>query len=246
MDDRETELLSRHIDGELSPAEQIEVRELLTASAPARAFLQRMQRSDDTLRGAFAGTLDEAIPAHLMHALEGGNVTPIPSDRPATPRRAVNQAYFALAASLVLAVGASLTQLFPDPDTAGLAPMDHRLLQTVLTQAASHERTPSPDGSRFALPTATYLTDGGQTCREFELQGPDRVVTGLACLQPDAVWELESVLVSTRQQTGSSEYQPANGERDPVSEALDRLNASAPLDRETEASLRLRGWRNSH
>lgn len=235
MNDRETELLSRHIDGDLSPSEHSEVQALLAASEEARTRLARMRQTDHTLRKAFAASLDEDVPKRLLQTLGSE-----PSNVARKPRRAANQAIFALAASLVLAVGVSLIQLFPAPET--LDPSDEGLLQNALSRAASHERLPSPDGTASVQLTATYLTGTGQTCREFELQRNDGLLVGLACLQPEAGWHIEGMIHTSHRPQDDAGYQPASGQGDPVVEALDRLEAGSPLGLEAEAQLRANGW----
>lgn len=242
MNDRQTELLSRFIDGELSPSERAQVQSLLAASAQARARLERMRQVDHTLREAFSGSLDEDVPERLLQTL-GGHASTGPASANRRPRRAANQAIFALAASLVLAVGVSLMQLFPAPDT--LDPADHRLLQTALDQAASHERISMPNGAGSVQLIGTYLTGTRQTCREFELQRTNDLVIGLACLRPDAGWHIEGMTHIAGHQQNDASYQPAAGDQDPVAEALDRLGAGAPLEAAAEAELRFNGWRTA-
>lgn len=100
------ELISAALDGELTPDETRQVRELLWASAEARSFYNQLKADRDRVRGLLPvpppPDLRDRIVARLPE--ESPLATPAPSRRIQAPRRLVP---VALAASLLLAVTAS-------------------------------------------------------------------------------------------------------------------------------------------
>jgi hypothetical protein len=100
------ELISAALDGELTPDETRQVRELLWASAEARAFYNLLKTDRDRVRGLLPVPPPPDLRDRVMARLPAASplATPAQSRRFPAPRRLVP---VALAASLLLAVTAS-------------------------------------------------------------------------------------------------------------------------------------------
>ena len=67
MDERDLELLSQYMDGELSVEAAQDLRQRLIAEPQLRASLERMQKADQSVKQAFIGT--DAVPAGIAAML---------------------------------------------------------------------------------------------------------------------------------------------------------------------------------
>jgi surface antigen len=67
-------------------------------------------------------------------------------------------------------------------------------LETSRTGQTTSWRNPDSGNSGTYTPTATYRSQGGQDCREFEqtitVSGRTERAMGRACRQPDGTWQI--------------------------------------------------------
>jgi hypothetical protein len=105
-DDMKT-LLSRHVDGELSPEERARVEEHVAACAPCRELLQIFQKNESILSNAlstesFGNTVIESVMSELKR--EGPPIEASPVDDEATPWTR-SRPLLQLAAAALLVIG---------------------------------------------------------------------------------------------------------------------------------------------
>jgi hypothetical protein len=211
------EELVAYADGEL-PAEQAHA--IAQAAAADAALARRIERFAQTRRvlgAAFATKLAEPVPQRLLDVLSAptGKVAPL---RRATAARA--WVPMALAASVALAVGLSVSLWLPGERGAGVAiaglPGDASVLAEVLERSGSGEpRELARDGGIYEiLPTATLQTAAGW-CREFESRferaGASARARAVACRQHDGAWRLVAAAAADGAAAPGGDYAPASG-----------------------------------
>jgi anti-sigma factor RsiW len=152
MDERVERLINRHLDGELTGAEQVELSGHLLRDASARARLQDYQRIDGWCRRA----LEEVLPAtsnghELRSAARNAGVTR------RVPQRWLGLAAVAAAAALVLSV------LLPpsSPRTRPIAPR-HQANLARPASALPSDMTLQPQQMIFP---AAAVSEGASTYR---------------------------------------------------------------------------------
>lgn len=231
-----------YADGELPPSRTAQIARAAEADATLRARIETFAASRRVLREQFASMLTEPVPEHLLRLIErspatsGGNILNVPSRAAAWPRRRVGITRWLLAASLVAAVGLGLS-LRPGVRLAGAGETE------VALAAAALERNPSGSpmtvvaagGLVEVLPLASFRTDDGRYCRDFELSA---IAPGaksrrmLACRDADGSW-VPGNPITAAPSPAPGEYVAASG----PGHALRRLNQA------DEATALASGWR---
>lgn len=236
MNDRDHELLSQYLDGELGASRVVELERRLAAEPALAAHLAQLQRVNTTLQSAFNYPGADTVPPQVTHMLEtpAGNVVAFPQ------RRAANWG-LAVAASLLAATGL----LFFDTSQPG----DQISVDTLLVEAL--ETTPSraegwellADG-RQMRPILSFHSDSEGWCREYLMADQDAYWRGVAC-RSDSTWvtavraaEAPSALDS------GAEYRPAGaGDSQEVQNFVELHATGIALDASEEAKLIANGWK---
>jgi len=104
---RETQLLTAYVDGELSGHDRQAVAHLLEQSTEARQLLKDLQENQRRVRDLPARKLDVAFAGEVVHAIESQRASP----RPAPRRRFPAWTRYAMAASLLAVVAGGTTYL---------------------------------------------------------------------------------------------------------------------------------------
>ncbi|MCP1335485.1 hypothetical protein [Futiania mangrovi] len=210
----------------------------------ARAIFQRVREANAILRAAFDAPMQEATPAPILAAIHGepGKVAAL--HRRAPMRRLAS---LAMAASVVLAVGLAV---YLEPGLLGQGGRDAApalalgpvAQGTALATALETRAAGAPEGTVTVL--ATFRTENGQVCREFEHmpQNDSIVIGGIAC-RTSGGWAVEALAGIEGDAAGAGGYTTASGEDDPLAGVLTRLGAGPALPPAEEGRLLQRGWR---
>lgn len=229
MNEQDFQLLSRYLDGELNEIAARQLERRLEAEPELRATLDEMSGLERRLKQAFAGTDEtpEAVAAMLRPA---SNVVSL------TPRKQRPAWHYAVAASLVAAVGALL------------APQWQQNSATEPTLAEVLEQSPAmaegwqtlADGSS-ARPVLSFQSLDGSWCREYLLKVADEGQRGVACREAGQ-WTTR--IVAAAELPGSaSEFRPAGaGDADAVADFLAEHAAGIALGAAEEQALIENHW----
>ncbi|MFN3911898.1 anti-sigma factor family protein [Hyphomonas sp.] len=221
MTDKVTdEMIMALADGQLPRLESDRVWAAVEASSELRARFEAYKESQLVLSEAFGGILERPVPAAMQQLVLGkleerGDVVSL--DRVRANRRLPLRLGFVsqAAAAAVLLSAAALSGYQVGQNTpadgaivlAGLVPQDSPL-QTALTTTLAGA-TIDIDEAQF-LAVATYQTEGGQVCREFELNRTGSGTVGLAC-RTDAGWQIEVAALNMTAGT-SDQFLPASAD----------------------------------
>lgn len=231
-----------YADGELPPDRTAQMARAAEVDATLRARIETFAASRRVLREQFASMLTEPAPEHLLRLIErasatsGVSILNFPSRAGAWPRRRVKIGCWLLAASLVAAVGLGLS-LRPEAQLRGAGEIE------VALATAALERNPSGSpmtvvgagGALEVLPLASFRTDDGRYCRDFEFSLIARRTSSkrmLACRDADGSWVPGSPIVAASS-PAPGEYVTASG----PGHALSRLSEA------DEAAALASGWR---
>lgn len=227
MNDSDFELIMAYADGETGPEDTARAEALLAEHSEARAALARLRAVDSQVKASLESVLAEPVPERLTRAATakasaGGRVLRFPmKQRPS---------HWALAASLVLALGAVFFwRGAAGPDTDAMRDF---VFQT-LEQTPSGERRTHVEKGWQVMPLASYQTADGRFCREYAGRTGNDTLSGLACRSTSGEWQ---TLLSETQ--GPAEgYRPASGPSPATQAVLEGMAAGEPLGAEEEAAL---------
>ncbi len=234
MTERDDELLSRFIDGELDREESRALRERLIADRGLRARLDRMRSVNDRLKAAFDVPGAERVPPAIEARVRG--------NRAANRNR--HTWAMALAASVVAAAGLLLAPQWREqaqrPDGV---PAADALLADVLESAASRgEGWDELEDGRRIRPVLSFSSLDGEWCREYLLAQGRESFRGVACRHAGE-WRTEILAAAEVPATGG-DYRPAGAaEPGAVASYVDANASGIPLSLEQEAELIARRWR---
>ncbi|MEM9762785.1 MAG: hypothetical protein AAF968_09770 [Pseudomonadota bacterium] len=236
-------MIAQWVDGSLDgDPREAEVRSLLAKDPDARAYAEKIERSNRLIRAAFEAPMREPMPAGLRATLFGqpGKVAVLRRPRVWIPT--------AIAASLALALGIGSGAGLFAPSTAtqiavlGDAPPEgplHLALETLPSGTLS---------GAGVQPMLSFLDRDGRACREFEVIGelPDEFELGIACRRPTGVWHVEIVVaapIADATPAGDGLAPASGGPAEVTLEAmLDALGAGPTLEPAEEAALLSNGW----
>jgi len=244
------ETLMAYADGELEPALAARVEEAMRADPRVEEAVRRHRALRGDVFAAFAGVLDEPVPARLQPG-----AAPVPDAGGATvhsleARRAARQAqaarpaparprWGALAASLAVGVlaGALGWQAF---DNAGQAPFGRRggamVAQGELADALSHRLAAEPAQADAVRLGVSFRDRDGAYCRSFMLG----TTGGFACRQ-GGEWRIP-VMAQAEQAQAGAYRQAGSALPAAVLDAIDQRIAGGTLDAPAERAARDRGW----
>jgi hypothetical protein len=239
------EILMAFADGELSEPQRSEVEAAVRADPALASIVDGHRALRRDVSAAFAGVLDEPVPARLQ-APATGKVLSFEAARNARARtqaaapvpKRTWPTWAALAATLLVGVLAGGVWLDGGKGDAGFVSADAggRLtargeLAGALSRQLASEATP---GSAVRIGVSFATRDGGY-CRSFTVGAK----AGLACRDGEA-WRVP-VLKETAAAAG--EYRQAASAPQAVLEAIDERIAGTTLDAAAERAARERGWK---
>jgi len=236
MTDRDYELLSQYLDGELDAGARAALDKRLAAEPGLADLLARLRRLDAQVAASVCASATDSVPAHVAALLQNdGKVVPLrrPLRRAAWPA--------ALAASLVAAVALLLV-----PGEDGQKPLtgSDALLAGALESEPSRGEgwVMLPDG-RALQPVLTFPDREGNWCREFLLRDGDQDWRGVACRE-GGNWETQVVARETFL-AAEEAYRPAGaGDNDKVAGFITRNAADIALGAREEQALIASDWQS--
>lgn len=234
--EQDYQLLSQYLDRELpaAAAEQLERR--LAQEPQLKASFARLQTLQGQLRSAYEGVAAEAVPERFVALLQPARarILPLPHRQ-----RAANWG-FALAASLVVAVSATLVTRW---DQHAADPGVDSELSLALESAPSRGTGWETLGDgRAVRPVLSFQNNVGQWCREYLLTGGDGSWHGVAC-RGDKGWTTTAVAATAIEDT-LADYRPAGAsDSTEIADFIDGNAAGIPLDAQQEMEAISRAWR---
>jgi hypothetical protein len=234
MTDRDYELLSQYLDGELDAGARTALDKRLADEPELAALLARLRRLDAQVAASVCASATDSVPEHVAALLrDDGKVVPLrrPLRRAAWPA--------ALAASLVAAVALLLV---PGEDSQQPLTGSDTLLAGALEAEASRAEgwVTLPDG-RYLRPVLTFPDRDGNWCREFLLRDGGQDWRGVACREAGN-WETQVVARETFL-AAEEAYRPAGAEdNDKIAGFITRNAADIALGAREEQTLIASSW----
>jgi len=235
MTDRDYELLSQYIDGELEAGAHDALAARLAAEPELAAVLERLRRLDHSIAATVRSANAGAVPTHVEALLrEDSNVVPL-------RRRASRAAWpAALAASLVAALALLLVP--GEEDRQPLTGSDPVLAQALESEASRAGGWVALADGRTLQPVLTFPDRAGNWCREFLLRDGEQDWRGVAC-RDAGTWETQVVARETFL-AAEEAYRPAGaGDSDTVAGFITRNAADIALGAREEQALIADGWK---
>lgn len=255
--DRDTELLSSLMDGELEAAEAESLQRRLADEPALAEQLAAMQRAERKLTEAYASVADEPLPAGLIALLSDANEDAVPADSNVVsfPKAAPRRSFFvpsSIAAGIALAIGFGFG-LSLDRD-GGLSESERLMAANALITPDTElfgvlESSPSGvtaalGGGVDATPRLSFQTAGGTYCRELTVAAGNRESAVVGCRE-SAGWALQAVIhVSVSNGSSASNgFRPATDPTSALDAIVDGLIDGVPLGAEAERNAIAAGWK---
>ena len=234
QNEKDTELLSRFIDGELNGSETAGLQSRLQSEPELVAALQSMQAVNNRVRDAFEYTA--VAPARVTSLLEksSGNVIAFPSrDRAAGWGFAIAASVMAAAGLLMFQNSGQLTGDYTEQD-AQFA----NLIDGGISRGTGWDLL--EDGSRFR-PVLSFKANNGDWCREYLLESDTSAGRGVACFD-DGNW-VTQVFSAQAVPGTNTEYRPAGSvDSDKVAQFVADNASNVALGAKEEAEVIAGGW----
>ncbi len=231
MKDKDFELLSQHLDGELDELSTRRVAQRLAAESDLRVTFARMTAVDQQLKRAFSG--DDKVPAHIAAMLESGAAGNVS----ALPRPPVKAAWHYAAAASVAAIAGLLVALqWQQPGSGG--PTVAEVLEITPSMASGWQ--PLADG-RQMRPVLSFRDVDGAWCREYLVNDHGKGTRGVAC-RDGGNWKTRLAVAADI--PGSADaYRPAGAnDADAVADYTARRADGIALSADDEATLIASDW----
>lgn len=237
------EMLMAYADGELGPAERAAVEQAMGTDPGVAAAVARHRALRQDVFAAFAGVLDEPVPAKQLEAAGAGRVVKLDElreRRAATTARAPRWSWQQLGGmAAMLAVGVLVGSLgvgrLGDRGDLAVArgPAGELTASGRLDEALTHQLAGAGGGDvRVGL---SFLSKQGAYCRSFVLGA----TAGLACRE-GGKWQVPVLAHGAGQDTA---YRQAGSELpQAVLDEVDARISGATLDAVAEREARERGW----
>ncbi len=226
--------LSAYLDGELDDMARTEIELALEKDTDLQAMLETISSADNSLRPAYAATLNAPIPDRLSKILTEPEKTSLP-DWAGMIRSLLRPDILAGAtAALVigLVAGSSFTTT-NTPSAEGFIMAETgeiiagQSLATILTTARSGEIVQA-DGHDFMI-RLSFKTDDGKYCREFRNQAS----VGIACSNTQG-WKIETI--GPNLSPPSDRFAMVGEAPSEISAAITRLGVAEVLDIDGETT----------
>ncbi len=225
MNDKDFELLSQYLDGELDELSTRRVSQRLGSEQELRATFARMTAVDQRIKQVF--NAPEQVPAHIAAMLASAPA--------AQPRRAMQWA-FAAAASVAAAAGLMLTLQWQQPESAG--PTVAEVLEITPSMASGWQ--PLADG-RQIRPVLSFRDVDGAWCREYLVENQGKGTRGVAC-RDQGKWETR-IAVATVIPGANDAFRPAGaGDADAVADYTASRADGFALSASEEAKIIASDW----
>jgi anti-sigma factor RsiW len=223
--------LMAYADGELDPAERAAIEQAMHTDPAIAAAVARHRALRADVAAAFAGILDEPVPARLQPP-PSAPVLSLDAAREKRKRWSWPE-WGALAATLV--VGVLAGKMLPGGGPAIAGNGNQVVAQGELASALDRQVGGKTEGT--VKVGVSFAARDGAYCRGFVMGAS----AGLAC-RDGGQWRIPVLAEAGKEATGG--YRQAGSALPPaVLDAIDERIAGKPLDAAGEQAARARGWR---
>jgi hypothetical protein len=240
------ETLMAYADGELEPAERAAIEQAMQADPAIAAAVERHRALRQDIAAAFAGILDEPVPARLqpppaapaapvvsLDAARAARAAERTAAPPPARRRWSWPEWGALAAMLM--VGVLVGKVAPQGGQPAIAGNGSQVVAQGELASALDRQVGGRDAGAVRVGVSFAARDG-QYCRSFVMGAS----AGLACRE-GGQWRIPVLAEGGAQAEGA--YRQAGSDLPPaVLDAIDARIAGKPLDAAGEEAARARGW----
>jgi hypothetical protein len=221
--------LMAYADGELEPAERAAIEQAMRTDPAIAAIVERHRALRADVAAAFAGILDEPVPARLQPPAP---VVSLAVERDKRRRWSWPE-WGALAATLV--VGVLAGRMIPGGGPAIAGNGNQVVAQGELAAALDRQVGGKAEGA--VKVGVSFAARDGAYCRGFVMGAS----AGLACRE-GGQWKIPVLAEAEKEAAGG--YRQAGSALPPaVLDAIDARIADRPLDAAGEEAARARGWR---
>jgi len=229
MTEKDLELLSQFIDGELADSDASALRARLLAEPPLRGQYEHMKAVNTRVSEAFSGAEFEAVPDHVAASL-------------AADGTAVRQSPFSWYQGAVAASVLAAAVLLVSPQWGGDAGHEASfasVLDTAPSRAQGWEVL--ADGAELR-PLLSFRSVEGTYCREYLLRSGDTAERGVACRDQAAAWSVQVSVVEALP-GDVADYRPASShDVDAIAKYVDAQAEGDVLSLADEAAAMERNW----
>ena len=240
MNDKDYELLSQHLDGELPAADALELKQRLLREPDLRASFEEMRTVNRALQQAFSCAESTQVPPRVAQLLQPAAQSTAAKASPGRQQR--SPWGFAVAASLVAVCGLVLSQNWLNTGASPAA--GDVLLSDALEQSQSRGDgwENLADGRRFRAVLSFPHKTGGW-CREYLMAEESGHSRGIAC-RTEGRWITHiSVAGQDSGNDSADQYRPAGAANpDVIGGFMSNYAGDIPLDANQEAELIAEGW----
>lgn len=250
--ERDDELLSALLDGELDAAAADALTERLAQEPALAARLEALRSADANVRALFAEADKVPMPPKVLELLDVER--PAVDNVVAFPRRVIERfttAPVAIAASIALAAGFLVDRLLVSAQTPGdgIATLEARTVPqnsevfAVLENSTGESEIVLRDGTAARV-LLTFADENGDWCRQLKISAPAGQVDALACRR-NGSWRNEVLAFG---EASGSEYQPASqSSHEVIRSAVDKMiGPRTPLDADGEKRLISSRWQEKN
>ena len=225
--------LMAYADGELDPAERAAIEQAMRTDPAIAAAVERHRALRADVAAAFAGILDEPVPARLQPPAPANVVSLEAAREKRTERRGWSwPEWGALAATLVVGVLVGRTVPGGGPAIAG----NGNQVVARGELASALDRQVGGQGNGAVKVGVSFAARDGAYCRGFVMGSS----AGLACRE-GGQWRIPVLAEAEKEAAGG--YRQAGSALPPaVLDAIDARIAGKPLDAAGEEAARARGW----
>ena len=222
--------LMAYADGELDPAERAAIEQAMRTDPAVAAAVERHRALRADVAAAFAGILDEPVPARLLQPAPAAVVSL--ADVREKRRRWSWPEWGALAATLV--VGVLAGRMVPGGAPAIAGNGNQVVAHGELASALDRQVGGNAEGA--VKVGVSFAARDGAYCRGFVMG----TSAGLACRE-GGQWRIPVLAEAEKEAAGG--YRQAGSALPPaVLDAIDARIADKPLDAAGEEAARARGW----
>ena len=231
------EHLSAYIDGELDANMMASIDGAIESNPELSHRLEQLKKPDHVLSAVYNRINEVPVPDKLMRLLDQSDTPSVVQLRTDSIWRRPRQ-IFALAASLVVAVGVTLSlqngnQIHETLPVAGALDLDSAV-HTALETTISGQTFVS--GETSVTPILTFRSMEGSYCREFEMTSNEIRNRALAC-RTAKHWSMRAVIGNAQPTTETQGYSTASSEHAQFDRIVNNMMAGQALDHATEERL---------
>lgn len=245
MKTHDIEQLMAYADGELDAQMAKQVEQQLQDDPEGQAIVQRFRQTRAQLATGLDSLLDEPVPQHLIDAIRRHPGPPVASAAPApthsNARAAANDRWYwpslATAASVALVAGLLGGQWLGGRNATG-ADTVAQALQTVPSGQLLRV------GGTQVMPLASFVSEEGFVCREFEQAAGGRAAHGIAC-RDGQQWVTRLLLDQGPAQSIEAPppaFATASGEADAMGAMVESLRLGQAFTPDQEDQALKNGW----